>query len=402
MGGIGPSAPPAWACASSVISIFAVIKGTFVMVASLHQPIAGGRPTRRRAFTLVELLVVIAIIGTLVGLLLPAVQAAREAARRSACSSNLRQLGLALFNHESALRAFPPTDVAGGFSIQARLLPFMEEAALQGLLDFRQPAFTGAFNAQAPNPLFRAAFATPVPVMLCPSDDAAPVQTVTVVSGGPFAYGGLNYMVSYGSGNGTTYDQRWPTDGIAYEGSRVRLAQITDGASKTVFMSEAIRSTGDDATQPAGQPVQFPYRKTLNGSTGVNSVRQSSPGYPAGGAWAGAVVGGVIQNPDLAAIWPTFTGWRGANTSTLRGRGTCWATTGALNTLTNGYTTPNSRIPDVVIHGSGFFGPRSFHPGGAEVLFGDGAVRLLPDAIDPAVNRALHSGTGGEIAVFDP
>ena len=57
---------------------------------------------RSRAFTLVELLVVIAIIGTLVGLLLPAVQAAREAARRSSCQNNMKQMGLALLNYESA------------------------------------------------------------------------------------------------------------------------------------------------------------------------------------------------------------------------------------------------------------------------------------------------------------
>lgn len=131
---------------------------------------------RRSGFTLVELLVVIAIIGILVALLLPAIQAAREAARRSDCVNRIRQLCLAAHNYESSKKKIPPhgdcylrksstgTDVmAGGLSVQARLLPYMEEQALINLVDQ---------GKHWRDPENRAALERPLPFLRCPSAKA--------------------------------------------------------------------------------------------------------------------------------------------------------------------------------------------------------------------------------------
>jgi prepilin-type N-terminal cleavage/methylation domain-containing protein len=114
----------------------------------------------RSAFTLVELLVVIAIIGILVGLLLPAVQAAREAARRMSCSNNLKQLGLAIHNHESTYKYIPAwgkefvaaeypttppnpyfaltTDARKPFGALGQLLPYMEQNNVFNMFDHKR------------------------------------------------------------------------------------------------------------------------------------------------------------------------------------------------------------------------------------------------------------------------
>lgn len=344
---------------------------------------------KQRGFTLVELLVVIAIIGVLVALLLPAVQSAREAARRMQCQNHLKQLALALHNYENTHQSFPMNTGSKGYSPQARLLPFFEQGNLFGSIDFSLPTYTGPGGSQVPNQHYQELFGIAIPTLLCPSDPAPRVYQLTL-SGAAYHFAGNNYMFSTGSGSEFNYDDRHPTNGLIFTNSSVRFADFTDGTSNTVVMAEAIRGDGQDITLPAGTLPKFPYQKSL-GASGTSPG--AGPGYTGtSGGWPG----GSIANPDLTAVVASGTNWRGGQVGT--GRGISWLRGLALNVLTNGYNTPNSRIPDINIHGTGFFGPRSFHPGGANVALGDGSVRLLPNEIDGDLQRALFSINGGEVA----
>jgi prepilin-type N-terminal cleavage/methylation domain-containing protein len=346
------------------------------------------RATPVSGFTLVELLVVIAIIGVLVALLLPAVQAAREAARRAQCSNHLRQLILAIHNYEGSYRCLPMASGSTGYSPQARILPYLEQSNVHGRIDYSVPPYLGSGPNTFPNPALSDLFPLTIPVFLCPSDQG-PKRYPFVSGGQRFEFGGINYMVSNGSGTGTNYDDRFPTDGLAQLNTPKRIAEITDGTSSTVFMSEAIRGGGQDATLPAGSLPSSPYRMILGATAG--SSPGTGPGYTGSGSgWPL----GTIANPDLTPVLAGHTDWRGGAGGS--GRGLSWVRSLTVNVLSNGYLPPNSRIPDMQVHGAGFFGPRSFHPGGAIAGFGDSSVRFLTNEMDVVVHRALHSCNGGE------
>src|SRR5580765_5596268 len=130
---------------------------SFGPIAASHTSPSEGLARSRRGFTLVELLVVIAIIGVLVALLLPAIQAAREAARRAQCLNNLKQMGLAILNYESAKKSYPrgrwnllPTDTSkhsvadrpssksNDASWTVVALPYAEEQSVAGQYDLKK------------------------------------------------------------------------------------------------------------------------------------------------------------------------------------------------------------------------------------------------------------------------
>jgi len=206
----------------------------------------------RGGFTLVELLVVIAIIGTLVGLLLPAVQSAREAARRSACTNNLKQLGLGVLNFESARKRLPAANAgigsngggssAGGHSWLTAILPFLEETNLYTTISSNSNRLTSAFSVNT------SAARTSLPQLVCPSfaGDKTSATGNSVTSCGVTNYKGIagagcnTGRTPYTSSNlgGVITLEKYGSESCApYTG--LTLAQITDGTSKTFMIGES-------------------------------------------------------------------------------------------------------------------------------------------------------------------
>ena len=321
---------------------------------------------RRRGFTLIELLVVIAIIAVLIALLLPAVQAAREAARRAQCVNNLKQMGLALHNYHDAVGAFPmsyvasrpfqdgATDTAPGWAWSTMILAQLEQPAL-----FNATNFALAVESAANSTVARSSLNS----YLCPSDP---------MPGGPFSVSNASgtalatvSLTSYAAcvGNDATdsttgLNNDGLGNGVMFRNSRVRIADITDGTSQTILVGERAWS--------------------------INN-----------GTWTGVVTNGVIRRGPANACPTTGAAFYLAATLVQ-------AHCNVLNTNAD----PDGGLDDF----------SSRHPGGANMLFGDGSVRFLKSVLanngknpdgstiySPAslILQGLGTRAGGEILGSD-
>jgi prepilin-type N-terminal cleavage/methylation domain-containing protein/prepilin-type processing-associated H-X9-DG protein len=346
--------------------------------------------TGTRGFTLIELLVVIAIIAVLIALLLPAVQQAREAARRTQCKNNLKQLGLALHNYVDTAGTLPPgsggtgpfpcffcghnSEILSGFVM---LLPQMDMAPHWNKITSTPGQGGYMFTSSFPHP------PGAIAAFLCPSSPPVPDTLV-----GSITAGGADRSYKFCIGDDTR-DAFLPnaTPTVDHRGAFTwrktrRLADISDGLSNTLFVAE--RELGANPNSSLGRSAQ--------NVAGIDNNPSLCRATAAGNVYKPGISVGTTPDGDY---WAMGQGpWTFFSTALPPNGPSCWIG------------------GEYFIYGSNYAAASSMHPGGAQVLMGDGSVRFVNQNIDTGdltrapvtsgpspygIWGALGSRSGGEV-----